>query len=567
MRKRKRYVLLLIVVAVAAAVFLVGRLRRVTIPPGSHVVLTIGGSYVDAPPQDWIGRLVGSRRHGLIDLLTTIRKAQADTRIAGLVVRITPLDCGWAKIQDIRDALAAFRRAGKSLVAVVEYQAGSANKEYFLASAAERLYLAPGSAAPLCGLAAQFMFLGGLWEQIDLEMQVEKIREYKTAGDFLAAKKMSAAHREMANSLLDSMERQFLSGIAAARGVSVEQARALIDRCPTVPAEYDEAGLSDGTQDLADIVGPLRAGQRLVEADDYARVAPASLGIDTGPRIAVVVAAGTIVPGESSTGVQGSTVGADTMREALRAAAEASDVRAIVLRVDSPGGSALASDLIWRAVADARRQKPLVVSMSDVAASGGYYLAAAASRIVAQPATYTGSIGVVYARPSVGRLLARVGINTETIVRGKLAGMDDLTTPLNAAGRARIVSDLDNTYRLFVSRVAAGRTLAPERVDEIGRGRVWTGEQAQTNGLVDELGGFMTALRAAKVAAGLDADQEVELVFYPEPEGVLAHLGSALDARLLARLPRSVLELLAAADWPFDDERFLTVMSMRYDIQ
>jgi protease-4 len=566
MRKRRRYMLLLTLVIIAVLIFLTTRWRRISIPSSSQVVLTVGGSYVDAPPQDWIGRLLGSRRHGLIDLLTTIRKAQADARIAGLVVRITPLDCGWAKIQDIRDALAEFRKAGKSLAVVLEYQAGVANKEYYLASVAERLYLAPGSAAPLCGLAAQSLFLGGLWDQIDVDMQVEKIREYKTAGDFLAAKKMSAANREMVNSLLDSLERQLLNGIATARGLSDDQVRALIDRCPAVPGEYHEAGLSDGIQDLADIVAPLRTAHRLVEADDYARVSPESVGINIGPRIAVVVAAGPIVTGDSSTSVQGSTVGADTMRKALEAAAEASDVRAIVLRVDSPGGSALASDLIWRAVADARRQKPVVVSMSDVAASGGYYVSAGATRIVAQPATYTGSIGVVYARPSIGRLLARAGINTETILRGKFAGMDDLTTPLNAAGLARILTELDTTYGLFISRVAEGRALSPDRVNEIGRGRVWTGEQAQANGLVDELGGFATALRAAKAAAGLDPEQEVELAFYPEPEGVLAQLGRALDARLMARIPRLIREILAATHWPFDEDRFLALMSMRLDI-
>ena len=567
MRKRKRYILLLTVVGVAAVIFLVGRMRRVTIPPGSHLFLTIGGSYVDAPPQDWIGRLVGSRRHGLIDLLLTIRKAQADTRVGGLVVRITPLDCGWAKIQDIRDALAEFRRAGKSLVAVLEYQGGGANREYYLATAAERVNLAPGTTAPLCGLAAHFTFLGGLWEKIDLDLQVERISEYKTAGDLLTAKKMSAAHREMANALLDSLAQQFVGGVATARSISADQVRALIDRCPTTPREYQEAALSDGTQDLADIIGPLRAARRLVEADDYARVSPASVGIGTGPRIAVVMGVGSIVTGESSTTLQGATVGADTMRDAIKAAAEASEVRAIVLRVDSPGGSPLASDLIWRAVADARRQKPVVVSMSDVAASGGYYLAAAASRIVAQPATYTGSIGAFYARPSVGRLLARVGINTETIVRGKLAAMGDLTTPLNAAARARIVTDLEYIYRLFVSRVAEGRALSPDRVNELGRGRVWTGEQAKANGLVDELGGFATAVRAAKVAAGLDPEQDAQLVFYPEPEGLLAQLGSVLDARLTARMPRPLLELLAATPWPFEAESPLALMPMRYDIR
>ena len=212
-------------------------------------------------------------------------------------------------------------------------------------------------------------------------------------------------------------------------------------------------------------------------------------------------------------------------------------MRAIVFRIDSPGGSALASDLVWRATQEARKKKPLIVSMSDVAASGGYYIGTGADRIVAQPATFTGSIGVVMVRPNIRALLARLGITTVTISRGKFADIEDITTPLSSDGRQKLIAEMDHIYQIFVDRVATGRKLSAERVNDIGRGRVWTGAQAKDNGLVDELGGFMAAIRAAKEAAGIAPAQEVTLAFYPRPKSLLERIGSWLEGDAAAGLP------------------------------
>jgi len=260
-------------------------------------------------------------------------------------------------------------------------------------------------------------------------------------------------------------------------------------------------------------------------------------------------------------------LGADSVSRALKEAADVDAVRAIVFRVDSPGGSALASDLIWRATQQARKKKPVIVSMSDVAGSGGYYIAAGATKIVAQPATMTGSIGVVVARPNIHGLLGKLGINTESLGRGKFAQLQDVTTPLDPEGRQKIVAEMNHIYEVFVDRVAKGRNMSAARVNEIGRGRVWTGAQAKENGLVDEIGGFMRALQVAKDAIGIEASQEVELVFYPKPKNLLDRVGELLNTRAAIQLPASWQAVLRTIAMPFENGPLLTMMPMTVDVR
>ncbi len=568
MRTRRRYIVLFLVLV--AIVVWVARswLREPAIKTGSYLVLELNGTYAEAPPPDLMGRLLHHRERTLIELVTMIREAQVDQRIKGVIARIGPLDTGWAKIQDMRDGLLAFKNSGKPLLALLEDEARGSNKEYYLASVADRIYLSPSVTAPLNGLAAQFFFLGGVWDKLDIQMNVEKVREYKTFGDMIANKEMTAAHREMANSLLDNLDAQFVGGIAQGRGVEPDALRALIEQCPVSPADFEAARLSNGTRYLQDLHAELGGDDTpLVEMADYAEVSAKSLGLGVGPKVAVVYGVGTVMTGESGTGVQGEVLGADTLTAAFQDAADDDDVRAIVFRIDSPGGSALASDLVWRATQEAQKKKPVIVSMSDVAGSGGYYMAAGAKRIVAQPATLTGSIGVVFVRPNVHGLLARIGINTETISRGKFAEIDDLTTPLTSEGREKLIAEMNHIYDVFVDRVATGRGLAQERVNEIGRGRVWTGAQAKDNGLVDELGGFMSAVDAAKRTAGIAAKQEVQLVFYPRPKGVVDRLSELLSTHATLELPRPWQQALRSVALPFEDGTLLTLMRETVDVR
>lgn len=567
MRRRRRYLLIVAILVVGAVLITRRALRGPAIPANSYLVLEIGGSYAEGPPQDLVGRLLRRRTRTLIDLLGIIREARVDQRLKGVIVRISALEIGWAKTQDVRDALLEFKQSGKPLLALLQPEAGG-NMEYYLATAADRIYLSPDVTTPLTGLASQFVFLGGLWDKVDIQMNVEKIGEYKTAGDALAGKEMTAAHREMANALLDSLNAQFVDGLARGRGLAPERIVALIDQAPVSPAELETLRLSDGTKHLDDIHDELgNQTTPLVPMRDYVQVTPRSLGLGQGPRIAVVYAAGTIVMGEGGTSVQGETVGADTLSQALAEAADDADARAIVLRIDSPGGSALASDVIWRATQQARAKKPLIVSMSDVAGSGGYYIAAGANRIVAQPATLTGSIGVLTARPNVRGLLARLGVNTQTITRGQFADLEAMTEPLTAAGRQKLLAELDHIYRVFVTRVATGRQLSAERVDEIGRGRVWTGAQARENGLADELGGFQVAIQAAKAAAGIEASQEVELTYYPQAQGLLDRVGGLLSGHAALNLPPAWQTALRQLLPPFAAGTPLTLMAEMVEVR
>lgn len=560
MRRRTRYILMLLILLAVAALLVRRAVRGPAIPANGYLVLEAGGSYAEAPPQDIVGRLLRRRARTLIDLVGMLREAQVDKRLKGVIVKISSLEIGWAKTQDIRDALLEFKKSGKPLLALLQQESGN-NKEYYLATAADRIYLSPDVTTPLTGLASQFIFLGGVWDKLDIDMHVEKIGEYKTAGDAIANKEMTAAHREMANSLLDSINGQFVEGLARGRGLPPATIATLIDQALVSPAEFEAAHLSDGTKHLQDIHEELGKGDTpLVAMKDYAQVDPKSLGLGVGPKMAVVFAVGAIVTGEGGTSLQGETVGADTLSQALKEAADDSDARAIVLRIDSPGGSALASDVIWRATQEARAKKPVIVSMSDVAGSGGYYVAAGANRIVAQPATLTGSIGVVMARPDVRGLLGRLGINTQTISRGKYADLDAMTQPLTAEGRQKLLAAIDHIYRVFVSRVATGRQMTAERVNEIGRGRVWTGAQAKENGLIDELGGFLAAIQAAKEAAGIEATQEVELAYYPQPQGILDRVSAMMSGRALVEIPPAWQHALRQLLSPFQDGSVLTVM-------
>jgi protease-4 len=567
MRKRLRYILFLLLVLSIGTWVVRIRLGGPRIASGSYLLLDINGVYAEAPPQDIIGRLLRGRERALIDLLTLLREAQVDQRIAGVIARIGSIDSGWAKVQDMRDAFLEYKTSGKPLLALVEHEAAGGNKEMYLAAAADRLYVSPASTAPLTGLAAQFFFLGGVWEKLDIEMDVEKIREYKTMGDMIANKAMTAAHREMADSLLDSIDSQLVSGLAQGRGLEPAAVRGLIDRCPVSPRDLETAHLSNGTKYWQDLRDELGTDTPLVPMKDYAQVSGSSLGLGVGPKIGVVYAVGMIVTGEGGSGIEGQTLGADSVSAALADAAADDDVRAILLRIDSPGGSALASDLVWRATQAARSKKPVIVSMSDVAGSGGYYIAAGATTIVAQPATMTGSIGVVFARPNIRGLLARLGITTETLTRGRYADLDAVTTPLRPDGRKKLTDEMTHVYDVFVERVAAGRHLSADRVNEIGRGRVWTGVQAKDNGLVDELGGFAAAVHAAQRAAGIDPKQEVELVFFPKPESLLGHIAALLNTGAADAVPPALRSVLRSFALPFQEGALLTLMPAAIDIR
>ncbi|MDH3602051.1 MAG: signal peptide peptidase SppA, partial [Candidatus Tectomicrobia bacterium] len=342
--------------------------------------------------------------------------------------------------------------------------------------------------------------------------------------------------------------------------VTPDEVQRLINAPTLTPEDFQQAGLIDGIRYFDELLdnlkGPDGAAAETVSLDTYRRVKPTSLGLMQGPKMAVVFGVGGITTGKSGWGPLGTTMGADTLTQAIDAAAQDKTIQAIILRVDSPGGSALASDLIWHAVARAKKAKPVIVSMSGAAASGGYYISAGATKIVAQPASITGSIGIVFSHANVQGLLTKLGISSETLHRGQYARLFSNSQSWSPDERQQVQRVTGVLYQTFTRKVAAGRNLDIETVDRIGRGRVWTGEQAQELGLVDQLGGMDTALQLAKEAAGIAAGESVTLVYYPKPKGLLTALferfsqQSAVPLRLPQPLRNMVAHLIPFVDAP-----------------
>ena len=546
MRKWLRRTLFVAILAALLVTWWQAR-RGPSIPSGSYVVLSLAGSYPDVAPDHFLARVFLPREATLFEVLLDLRKAKVDPRIRGIVLRIGSLEIGWGKAAELRQAVVDFRKSGKLAVALIEQEFTPGNMAHFIASACDRVYLVPGSSAPLSGLAANYLFFGGVWEKLNIEMTVEKRAEYKTAGDMIANKAMTPAHREMANSILDSLSAEFFEGLALSRSVSVDRLKQIVEtEAPSAAEELVAHGIIDGSQHWEELRQELGGKDaRFTDEATYRRVPPEAVGLQTGPTVALIFAAGQIVTGESRRTPSGMLLGADTIREALQRAAENELVRAIVVRVDSPGGSALASEMIWRTVREAAKAKPVVVSMSDVAASGGYYASVGATKIVAQPTTLTGSIGVVLARPAIAGFLDRLGIHAETIARGRFATLDDVTTSLDAAQKARLGEEVDRTYQLFLQRVAEGRGLAFANVQEVARGRVWTGAQALANELVDRLGGLFDAVELAKELAGIPREQEVRLLVIPPPQGLWTQVEEMVTRKAHSLLPLPVREALS----------------------
>jgi protease-4 len=454
----------------------------------------------------------------------------------GVLFRVRDLEIGWAKAQDLRRALARLRERGKRTIAYVELEQYGPNLEYYVASAADEVWVAPGTHTPFVGLAAEYLFLGGLFEKLGVELEYERIGKYKSAAESFAESSMSDANREMSEAILDSIHGQFLDDIAASRKMTRAELEALIDQGPSSPRELERGRLVDGAAFLDEVLERERTPP-MVELSTYARVAPGDVGFEPKATFALVYGEGAVVPGGGSQPARGPEMASDALVEAFEQASRDPAVRAIVFRIDSPGGSPLASDLIWRAVRRARdKGKPVIASLSDVAASGGYYVAAAADRIVAEPGTLTGSIGVFVIRPALSGALEKLGIHAEGLTRGRHADLLLASRPLSPATRERMKADVQQIYRQFVSRVAEGRGLEPDAVNEVGRGRVWTGARAKERGLVDVLGGLREAVLEAKAVAGLAPDDDVLLVPYPAPKPLFQQVSEALEGAAVARV-------------------------------
>jgi protease IV len=487
--------------------------QRRTAPLVLELDLTDG--IAEEPPADPVSAMFG-RRPRLADVLEGLRRARTDPRVKALVVKLGGRRIGLATVQDLRSAIAEFGRAGKTTVAWAETfgEFSPSNAAYYLATAFGRICLQPSGDLGLTGLSLEQWFYRGTLEKLGLEYEVGKRHEYKNAADRLTEQGFTGPAREALERLAASLTGQLADAIAQRLGVSAADARGLIDNGPYVAAEAAEHRLVDALGYRDEVYDEVRSDagpdayllylgryQRARAVAERARRLP-------GPGddgIALIYANGPIRRGRSARGpLTGGAIGSDSVAAALRAATADRRARAIVLRVNSPGGSYVASDTIWREVVRARQAgTPVVVSMGDVAASGGYFIAMAADAIVAQPGTVTGSIGVLAGKPVTTVLLERAGITTDSVTEGAHADMFTTTRPFSKEEWLKINSWLDRIYADFTGKVASGRKMTPEQVHDVARGRVWTGADAAANGLVDQLGGLEDTVALARRQAGL----------------------------------------------------------------
>ncbi|MEV7964939.1 signal peptide peptidase SppA [Sphaerisporangium sp. NPDC088356] len=488
--------------------------QRRTAPLVLELDLTEGLN--EGPPSDPLSALLAMRRTRLADVLEGLRRARKDPRVKGLVVKLGGRPMGLAMVQELRTAIVQLRAAGKLTVAYAETfgEFGAGTVPYYLASAFEKIYLQPSGDVGLTGISMEQRFVKNALAKIGVDYQIGQRHEYKTAANMFTQDHMTEAHRESAARIAESVIEQIVAGISEGRGLAPERVRELIDQGPFIGSEALEAGLVDRLAYRDEVYDEIRdESDVLLFVSRYAKSALARKLPHPGERvIALIHGNGMIRLGRSGRSPLGGggAMGSDTICAAFRAARRDDNVKAIVFRVDSPGGSYVASDAIWREVVLARKAgKPVIISMGDLAASGGYFVSMAADVIVAQPGTLTGSIGVFGGKPAVGELLSRIGVTSESVDVGANSGMFSPSRAYSEPQWARVNAWLDRIYDDFVGKVAQGRGIDRDRAHELARGRVWTGADAFGGGLVDELGGLEDALALARSRVNLPKDAPV----------------------------------------------------------
>jgi protease-4 len=456
---------------------------------------------------------------GLIELKETIRHAQEDDNIQGIYLDISHPRAGFSSLEEIRQSLLEFRESGKWVVAYTETMTEGA---YYLASAANKIYLNPEGEVEFNGLSVEIMFFKKLFDKLEIRPEIFRVGAFKSAVEPFLLEKMSPENKLQLTELMNSVYGHMLNRIADARHMPVERLKEISDKMLVRNAALArELGLVDSLLYRDEFRDHLKTRLRLsgadtvtfVKYDEYRR--SVSDYKSASNEIAVIVADGSIMPGKAEAGQR--IIGADTFVEAIRRAREDDNIKAIVLRINSPGGEFRASDMMWREITLAREQKPVIASMSDYAASGGYYLAMACDTIVAQPHTITGSIGIFGMMFDMSEFLSnKVGITFDEVRTGEFGDMYTLSRPLTEAERNYWQKNLDDHYASFTRKAAEGRHIPVEEIEKVASGRVWSGAQALDHKLVDVLGGFDDAVNIAAAKAGVAADYKLR--FYPEQE-------------------------------------------------
>ena len=526
--------------------------RPPVVGPRSVLVLDLEGDTPEqAPVSLSLPFLEEKTPLTISEIWRVLRRAETDSRVKAVVLMPGSIGAGWAKLQELHSELERLTKTGKPVVA---YLRQPSSREYYLATAAGRIYMPPEDLLDLKGLRAELAFFRGTLDKIGVQVEITHAGKYKDFGDMFTRTSMTPETREVLNSVLDELYGDLIRTVAAGRKKTPEETRALLDEGPFLSRQALEKGLVDQLlyEDQVFSEVAKQAG-----AESLTRVSPQAylrelLASETGGgrnRVALVVGEGSITRGSGTGFVQDSGIQSGSFVKLLRQVGQDRSIRGAVIRINSPGGDSFASDEIWREMNVLSKKKPLVVSMSDDAASGGYYIAMTGDPIVAYPSTFTGSIGVVFGKINLRGLYDKLGIAKELMTRGKLAALDSDYEPLSEAGRQKVREGVDDNYRSFVEKVASARKRKFAEMEPLAQGRVWMGSQAKERGLIDELGGLDRAFELVREKAGIPRTEKLSLVVYPPKRSLLDRLMTrSLESQsppwlrsFLARWPVTVL--------------------------
>jgi protease-4 len=510
----------LVALIIGAAAMRFGE-RPPVVADGSTLVLHLEGELPEQPPVTLpIPFLEEQQPMTMVETWQLLRKAGVDSRIKALVLEPRDLSVGWAKLEELRASIVTFKKTGKPVYAFLR---GAGTKEYYVATAADRVFMAPEDELDVKGLRAELMFVKGTLDKLGAQMEFEHVGKYKDAPDMFTKTAPSPETLEVENQILDQYFGDIINVIAEGRKKQPDAVRALIDDGPFVGKSALDGGLVDELAFEDEMYGKLKDAAKLesikkVGERDYSRVEVA--GVNGKTKIAFIVGQGEITRGGTNESVGSDGITASGLVKLMREVENDSSIKGVILRVDSPGGDGIASDDILHEAKVLSSKKPLVISMGDLAASGGYFIAMTGDPIVAYPNTLTGSIGVFFGKVNLKGLFDKIGLATYTLKRGRFADIDTTTAPLDDEQRAKLRREIETFYKGFVDRVAAGRKKPYDTIEPLAQGRVWLGAQAKQNGLVDELGGLDRAIEMVRDRAKISSSEKIVLVTYPPKRSV-----------------------------------------------
>ena len=529
--------------------------KQNTLPERMVLTLDIDGGLVEANPQPSVLEALSEPVPTLQDIVQTLELARQDARVKGIAVHIEQGSYGVAALQELRDAISKFRRSGKFAYLYSDTLGNSPSMgEYWLATAFDQIWLQPLGELAITGFSAEIPFAKDLLDKFGVEAQLLHQGKYKSFPEVVTRNAISPENREMTESLLASLQQQFDRDVFKTRKIEAAKLHGLMEQAPIIASDALASGLIDaiGYHDEFDnALEQKTSGAQPVEFEAYQANGPRAV---PGDKIALINVLGALTNVSKEEARSGEVVSADDISNAIEDAGNSRSIKAIVVRVDSPGGTPLAADMIRRSIELAKSRKPVIISMGNTAASGGYWMSVDANSIIAQPGTLTGSIGVFGGKINLQKLWTKLGVHWDNVGDADNNSLWSINQPFSEKSRAKIDASMARTYQQFINKVSIGRGMDASKVEAIAQGRVWTGIQARKNGLVDKLGGLDVALATARELAKIPASRPVNLEIFPKPlnpleqlmklvkQGVPFHLlGAAFTNNLSQSLERDLL--------------------------